>query len=306
MKGYLTLAHSEEDQEPGGSLVHPNSMRNIESLKKMEGRHAVAGLIRDYKKVDYLKMAYLQCLSLKINNPEYPFAVVTDENSFDRQPKKIQNLFDKVIFIEKNRTPDKKRIDWQLYDLTPFDETIKAESDLIYTANMKNWWSTLSQYDIAFSIGARDYSGNLSKIRKYRREFDEAFVPDVYTGLMFWKKTERAKNYFDLTRKIYQNWDSIQKKLNTRDPCSNDFVFGLAAKMFPDATNHIDFFNLVHMKPAINRIEENEKWFQVLSYNVEPPEVTIEGHKQNYPVHYFEKDWITDEIIEKYEKMLGV
>lgn len=306
MRGFITLAHSENEQEPGGSLVHQISLRNIEYLKKLEGRHSVAGLIRDYKKVDYLQMAYLQCLSQKINNPEYPFAIITDENSFDRQPKKIQDTFDKVIFLEKNRTIDKKRIDWQLYDLTPFDETIKAESDLIYTTNMKDWWNVLTQYDVAFSMGARDYMGNLSKVRKYRKEFDDAFVPDVYTGLMFWKKTERAKNYFDLTRKIYQNWDSIQKKLNTKDPCSNDFVFGLAAKMFPDAVNHIDFFNLVHMKPAINHIQEYEKWFEKFSCVINPPDIAINNIKQKYPIHYFEKDWVTDELIEKYETSLSL
>jgi hypothetical protein len=288
VQGFLTLAHSDEKQEPGGSLVHDGSLRNTQT-----------------KNSNYLQMAYLQCLSVKLLHPEYPFAVITDKKSFFQQPEKIQKAFDHIIFIDENRPEDKRRIDWQMYDLSPFDETIKAEADLVYTRSTKNWWYILEKSKVAFSIGARNCMGELSNVRKYRKQFDDAFLPDVYTGLMYWKKSELAKSFFDLTRKIYQNWNEIKVKLQTTDPGSNDFIFGLAAKNFPQITNQFKFFNLIHMKPGINSLDESKKWFEEFQWSINAPEITINNVKQLYPLHYFEKDWVTEDLIQKYETALA-
>ena len=41
--------------------------------------------------------------------------------------------------------------DWQVYDASPYDETIKLESDMIIPRTIEHWWDILSINDVVVS-----------------------------------------------------------------------------------------------------------------------------------------------------------
>lgn len=251
---------------------------------------------------DYVRLAYLQRLSLKLTNPDLPYALVTDQSSADAITSEQRAAFDHVIILPVDWARDqewKQRNDWQLFMLSPFTETIKVESDLLFTRSISHWWRMLEHRDVVLSLGCRDYRGRASTSRAYRRMFDANNLPDTYSGLMYWRKSQTAATFFSKCKQIYQQWADVQQALiHCDDPGSNDMVFAIAALLvgvekvtLPAA----DFFNFVHMKPAIQT-----RSLADLNVELAPPAIRINGHEQQYPVHYHNKDWVTDEVIDEY------
>lgn len=251
---------------------------------------------------DYVRLAYLQRLSLQLTNPGLLYALVTDQASADAMTLAQKSSFDHVIILPIDWAKDqdwKQRNDWQLFALSPFTETIKVESDLLFTCSIAHWWRMLEHRDVVLSTGCRDYRGRLATSRAYRRMFDANHLPDTYSGLMYWRKSLTAANFFGKCKQLYQQWPTVQKELvQCDDPGSNDMVFALAAVLvgvdqvtLPAA----DFFNFVHMKTAIQTRSISD-----LNIELVPPVIRINGHEQLYPVHYYNKDWVTDEMINDY------
>ena len=89
--------------------------------------------------VDYARLAYHQCLSLRRHNPGIPYAVVTDTATANDMSDKIKQTFDHVVVMSHDRAENqswKLANECQLFHLTPFRETIKVESDLLFTTNI--------------------------------------------------------------------------------------------------------------------------------------------------------------------------
>jgi hypothetical protein len=70
--------------------------------------------------------------------------------------------------------------DWQVYDASPYDETIKLEADMFMPRNIDHWWDVLTHKDIVVSSCIRNFKQEISNIRAYRRFIDDNALPDVY------------------------------------------------------------------------------------------------------------------------------
>lgn len=263
-------------------------------------------MAQNNQSTDYVRLAYLQRLSLKLTNPDLPYAIVTDQASADTMLEEQRSVFDHIIILPIDWAKDqdwKQRNDWQLFSLSPFTETIKVESDLLFTRSIAHWWRMLEHRDVVLSLGCRDYRGRIATSRDYRKLFDANNLPDTYSGLMYWRKSQTAANFFGKCKLLYQQWPAVQKELvQCDDPGSNDVVFALAALLVgvEQVTLPVaDFFNFVHMKQAIQLRKISD-----LNIELVPPAIRINGHEQLYPVHYHDKDWVTDEVINEYANAL--
>ena len=92
--------------------------------------------------VDYLKLAYLQAMNIK-QTQEFaltPCAVIVDSETNKLITDNHRRAFEYVIVLDTDH--NSKDSDWklanecQVYDLSPFDTTIKVESDIWFTRNI--------------------------------------------------------------------------------------------------------------------------------------------------------------------------
>jgi len=257
---------------------------------------------------NYLRLAYAQRLSLALTNPGLPYAVVTNQDSLDSITDRQRQAFDHVILLTTDWTKDqdwKQKNDWQLFNLTPFRETIKVESDLLFTRDISHWWPVLRHRDMVLSLGCVDHKGNTSTRRNYRKIFDLNHLPDVYSGLMYWRKCQLSHAFFHTTARIYDNWDRVRSQLIAcNDPGSNDLVFALAARLHGENLCTLptaDFFRIAHMKPAHVGLPEARHWHHRFNVEIDPPHIRINGREQVHPFHYVDKQWMDQELIERYE-----
>ena len=264
--------------------------------------------------VDYLRLAYLQSISIKLAMPGSLYAVIVDKETEKQITEQQRRVFDYVIVLDDDHAKDdqwKLSNEWQVFYLTPFKETIKLESDLIFTRSISHWWHTFRLRDIVLSQGCRDYLHNVSLCRYYRRLFDDNELPDVYNGLMYFRYSQDAAEFFFRAREIFENWTYVRDNLLTNcrdDNPTTDVVYALAAKVIGVercTLPGVDYINFVHMKSAVNKFSQTAAWSELVVCETDLPMVRINNINQYHPLHYYEKSWITDELIKEYEDELG-
>jgi hypothetical protein len=160
--------------------------------------------------------------------------------------------------------------------------------------------------DVVLSLGCRDYQGNPGQSRRYRQFFDDNDMPDTYNGLMYFRYSQKAHDFFRLAREIWTSWDKITPHLkNYRDEePSTDVVYALAAKVMGVESCTLpecDFINFIHMKNSINNWPESTPWPAMVISEFDLPMVRINNVNQYHPLHYQNKEWITDAVVERFE-----
>ena len=260
--------------------------------------------------VDYLQLAYVQAMSIKLTMPGSLYAVVVDSATADKIEDRHRKVFDYVITIEDDWAENeswKLSNEWQVFELTPFKETIKLESDIVFTRSIEHWWTVLRLRNVVLSLGCRDFQGQPSDVRAYRKLFDDNYLPDTYNGLMYFRYSQEAHNFFDTAKQIYKNWDYISTNVlvNCRDTSpTTDVVYALAALNLGVESctlPEVDFVNFVHMKNAINNWPESTPWTELVVSELELPMVRVANTNLYHPFHYQDKNWVTEEVVARYE-----
>lgn len=261
---------------------------------------------------DYLEIAYLQALSIKATQKINSYAVAVDETTQALITDKHRNLFDYIVTIrEDNAINDKWKLanEWQAHNLTPFKETIKLDSDIIFNRNIDHWWHNLQQKEVCCTTEVRDYKGNISNSREYRKQFDLNNLPNVYSGFTYFRYSQTSTTFFNHVKSIYKNWALYRDEIliNCREELPvTDEVYAIAC-MFMDTQCYLpnNGPSFAHMKGAINGWGLTEDWTNRLYAQVDDKaHLMVGGIRQQYPFHYVSKEFCTEELIEKYERIL--
>lgn len=247
---------------------------------------------------DYLTLAYQQAVNIKTTQNGAKFAVLVDDETLALVTKEHHEVFDHVILIKNNQAKDeawKMSNEWQVFYLTPFKETIKLESDLLFTRSIEHWIHALRLRDICFSLDCRNYLGETIKQTKYRKVFELNDLPNIYTGMYYFRYSQTAADFFRLTRSIYENWDTIKQQLaQCNDPVSTDLAMSLAAKIFGldlCTIPTLDYWRFVHMKPGIQGWNEHQSWLDSVNTEIDGTMIRVNNVNQYYPLHYYDKSF---------------
>jgi hypothetical protein len=261
--------------------------------------------------VDYLELAYVQALNIKATQKTAKYAVIVDAQTKEKVNEIHRSVFDYIIDLPQDYNEPtsnwKLANEWQVFYLTPFKETIKLESDLLFTRSIEHWWTAFRLRNIVLSTGCRDYRGHRSHVRKYRKLFDDNKLPDVYNGLMYFRFSREAKQFFDTAKTIASNWEYLRDNVlkNCReDAPSTDVLYAITARLIGEeecTMPSMNFINFVHLKPAINGLAETERVTDIYLKEFDQGMIRLGNINQLSPLHYYEKDFVTTEMKEWYE-----
>ena len=264
--------------------------------------------------VDYLRLAYLQAMNIKSTQKSAEYAVIVDKATALLITDQHRRVFDYIIELTddyNDPTSQWKLLnEWQVFWLTPFKETIKLESDILFSRDIDHWWNTFRLKDVVLSTGCKNYLGKKSDVRKYRQLFDDNDLPDVYNGLMYFRYSKTAVDFFVLAKRLTLAWADIKDQIlkNCReDRPSTDVLYAVVTEIIGRELCTIpsaDFINFVHMKPGINGWDDNRSWQDSVISEFDDNIIKVNNINQYYPVHYFDKKFATDELIKYYEQRI--
>lgn len=183
--------------------------------------------------------------------------------------------------------------DPQVYNLTPYEYTIKLEADMVITKSIDHWWDILKDREIVVCSTIRNYKGEISNVRAYRKFIDDNNLPDVYNAITYFKKSPKAEEFFNIVNNIFQNWEEYKKilKCNNNEEASTDWVYAIACHIMGKENTTMNFpaMSMVHMKRYINDLLTDDWTKELLTENTNP--IKIATFPQEYPLHYYVKDF---------------
>jgi hypothetical protein len=259
---------------------------------------------------DYTKQAYLCALSIRASGNKYPVSIVTS----DKLPNKYKKVFDNVIDIPWYAETDSRfqtEHRWKLYHATPYEETIVLDSDVLVQQDLESFWSLMINYNLYYPSRVFTYRKELITNNHYRKAFVANRLPSVYNTLHYFKKNDFCKEYYTWVELICNNWElfygNFCKEYYPKMP-SMDITCAIAAKIMDIDTqftnSKLDLPMIVHMKPAIqNWWHQTSSWQdRVGTYVTDDATVKVGNHLQDTIFHYTENNFVTDDLIRKYEQ----
>ena len=241
----------------------------------------------------YIKASKTLAASIKKHNKHNKTCIITD-NHMLQIPNAVKNV-DHLILFEGN-SQGKFDKEWQVFKLSPFTHTIKLEADMVFTQNTDWWWNDLYQWDIVHSYDCRNYKDNIVKNTKYRKLFIENNLPNIYSGLTYFRKSIWAMKYYLLCKRLTEKWPQV------RDNClincfdeepTTDVIYALANKMLdPFEILKVDYewFKFVHNKNDVNGLTPLYNNNDFLQTYKQGDAYYLGGYKQSRIWHYYEKE----------------
>ena len=242
----------------------------------------------DTESTDYLSCAIKLARSIRQWHPAANITVISVKRCSDP-------VFDHVIPLPYGDLGGFAN-DWQVFAASPYRQTIKLEADMICAGPIDHWWTLFEQRDVVVSQGARTFYDQPAVSRYYRKIFDENNLPDVYNAVTYWRLSATAKEFFDLIRAVFENWNEYKKLLKFPDDVpTTDVVYAMAAVIMGTEKVTLPVGlgpTIVHMKRYINPIQSND-WTRELIWETDP--FRINTVVQWGLVHYHVKGWSNDQ-----------
>jgi hypothetical protein len=258
--------------------------------------------------VNYLRQAYALALSIKATQPTYnKISVVTD----DVVPEEYQWAFDNIIpipFGDSAKDSEwKVENRWKLYHASPYEETIVFDTDMLVLNNLENVWKYVNGKNLFFTSHVKDYKYRTVVDTTYRKTFIENELPNLYSGMFYFKKSDQSLEFFKLVEFITYNWERMYFEVTPKQMqkfYSFDVTVSIAAKLLgidDEIINSNSPFTFVHLKPAIqgwDPVPASYLTQTIINFN-DHKELYLNNFRQYGVVHYVEDEFLTDKILEK-------
>lgn len=265
---------------------------------------------------NYVDQACLLAMSLKVHN-NIPISLITN----DDVPSEYTSLFDKIIPIPfgdaAKNTEWKIENRWKIYYCSPYKETIVMDTDMLVLQNIDVWWKILSKYELFFTSNVLNYRGQFADTSYYRKTFIDNDLPNLFSGLHYFKKCEFAQEFYHWLEFVMNNWEAFYEQhlieLSRPKHMSIDVCAAITAKILDckeKITNNIvKFPSFTHMKSHCqgwNTVQPS--WQDQMGvYIGKDGSLKIGNYAQTGILHYTEKDFLEKSpAIERYRSLNNV
>ena len=266
------------------------------------------------EKVDYVKQAYALALSVKASQKEHnSFTLMTNAIV----PEAYRSAFDYIVPIpwfyttEDNMFAVESR--WKIFHVTPYDETIVLDADMLLFDDISLWWKNCQNKDLKFCSNITDFRGNRVIDTVHRKAFVENELPNTYFALHYFKKSQLALDFYKTLEFVIKNWEhhySLFAPKQTPNWVSMDLASAITVEIMGIEELVIDKecpLEFAHMKTPNQKWDFDSKWTNAVHYHMtDSGRLVVSNIDQRNLFHYIEKDFITDSIIEKLRSASGV
>lgn len=253
--------------------------------------------------VDYQRHAYALALSIKRTQKNNNTCVIVDRPL----NKEYAHAFDHIVKIKNDSTDWTQNALHTIYDLSPFHETVHIESDCLLLDSVDHWWTACQYHDILFTTKIKNFRNEIVAPVPYRGHFEKSRLPNVYSGLYYFRKSPMAKKLHTTMSWVTKHWEQVRKTVfdpNQNITMANDEIAAVSIALLDldeQVTNvHLSVPIMTHMKPRVNGWGEMPWTANIDAYLDKNFVLRLGSIVQNGVWHYQDKTFLTDEIIEQY------
>lgn len=272
-------------------------------------------LAQNNSKDDYLKMAYVAAMSIKITQQAVKnVTLITDVP--DAVPDHYREAFDLILPIiwydDALNSEWKIENRWKLYHMTPYESTVILDADMLFLTDISNWWNYLDKHhDLFITNKVMTYRNEEITGNYYRKVFTSNNLPNAYSAFTYFKKSKDAEIFWKMVEIITKNWKEFYQRYlkdDRPDHLSMDVVFALAIKLLEYEDKVFTKFKyptFTHMKGMIqNWRNENVNWLSATGvYLNDKCQLKIGNYYQEGVFHYTEKNFLNDNVYFSYQRL---
>lgn len=260
----------------------------------------------------YVKQAYALALSIQASQNEIKcVSLVTNDNI----SKKYKKVFDQIISIpwyDETGSRFSAEHRWKLFHVTPYDETIVLDADMLLLSDISLWWEYCSHYDMRFCSRIKNYKLDTVVDTIHRKAFIANNLTNPYYALHYFKKNDFCFEFYKVLEFVVKNWEWCWDNfapLNYQDWVSMDLAVAVTIEIMccqDDVLATLNPMEFVHMKiPLQDWPLFPDTWQNAVPYILNSNGDLIVGNiKQPSVFHYVEKDFITSTLLAKLEENL--
>ena len=255
--------------------------------------------------VSYVTQADALALSIKLHNKLHnQNCLITN----DSVPDEYRHAFDHILAIpwgdDAKDASWKIENRWKIAHITPFKENLIYDTDMLVLTSNDHWWDHFKNKTICLTSRVNDYKGRPITNDYYRKTFTSNSLPNVYTGIHYFKKSLQGYEFYKWLEVITKNYQDFYDKFlpNAKQKfCSMDVNAALAL-MFMGTEDEMTSNvcpTFTHMKPHIQGwTKATSSWIaQVgVSYSTDN-KLKVGNFLQTGVFHYTEDDFLTNNII---------
>jgi hypothetical protein len=266
-------------------------------------------LAKNTADTDYVKQAYVLALSILATQTETAISIVTNDNV----PEEYQEVFDQIIPIPwEDRVSSRYVAEhrWKIYHVTPYDETIVLDTDMIFLQDINDWWWYCQDHELLFCTSALNYKGDVIENSIYRKTFIQNNLPSPYFALHYFKKSERAEYFYKTLEFVVNNWAWCYGKLASehyQNWLSMDLAAAIAVELcgYHSSVDVCSPLKFVHMKAGVQGWHPvPSSWRNTIPYSyTKSGDLTVGNIRQHHLFHYVEDKFIDIDIIKKLKKL---
>lgn len=221
----------------------------------------------------YGQMAFNLAMGLKMAQPDIKITLAWKDMG-KHHIEHYLSYFDGVIeipdaYISRNGIKTYIRSKTHVYDLSPYDETIFIDADVIYfpQRGVNTLFDELAPHDITFSCrGMADLNTNprlvWADVDQYKKT-GATILHNISSEFMYFKKTESVKKFFECAQKFFDNPTIEYRRFDNTVP--DELAFQLAmieTGIKPHTDIFVPFYWEGYEKKAMNvPALYNGKWF---------------------------------------------
>ena len=248
---------------------------------------------------NYLEMAIALAESIKktqttVNN----ISIVVDSETVDHP------AVDKFIVLIDDISGN---AEWKIhnraffYELSPYDETVILDADMLFLEDVGHWWNYMSKFEMLCTSKVKTYRNQFVVDNPYRKTFISNQLPNVYSAFTYFKKTDLTKAVFNLVTNIIIYWDEWTLRYTPEDRQirpSLDVALALAIKVIgieDEVLSPFDFPTFTHMKSGCQGWKNySEDWQAHLGVYNSDAGIRLGNHLQSGILHYVDKGFLKE------------
>lgn len=182
----------------------------------------------------FAKAAYNLALSLKVSQPDIKIAIVKEGISINHLNEKQKKIFDHIIECPPEYYKDSYfRAKFFLYDLTPFDQTLFLDADMLWSPyqSIQSFIDSFTekiQFETRSEITDGKCFSEWCDVKQVMIDFKIDYYYDLSSQIIWFEKCKEVKKIFKDAHKAFDSKDLVTKKFAGYKPDEPAFSIAIA------------------------------------------------------------------------------
>lgn len=250
--------------------------------------------------LDYARHAYALFLSARAHGVKVTAATT-------RIDVAVQYLVDRGVPVQLVEPVGGAHPFWYeqfAYDIAPFDLTLKMDADCMIPrdADMELVRTLIARHQVINGV-PHTLTHEPVHSTVYREREVSWGLPTVYSTMFGFARCNEAHLFYQNIKAFCAHWDTDVLPMTKGVPMTTDTLYSMAWAACHNASSALMGLPFHHMKPGTMGwgMGIREDWTREVPYHVKGSRVFVGGQCVSLPIHYQDKNFLSDMLIQELE-----